>query len=97
MNRISGDTIFVTADLDATSGMIAVNRKGQVLSVSIDETNIIPYVTGTLRNIELAFRLATRNNLPGAEGLVIERFNQCLQTGNFSEAAKIAATSPKVL
>lgn len=31
MNRISGDTIFVTADLDATSGMIAVNRKGQVV------------------------------------------------------------------
>jgi clathrin heavy chain len=30
MNRISGDTIFVTADLDATSGLIAVNRKGQV-------------------------------------------------------------------
>jgi clathrin heavy chain len=30
MNRISGDTIFVTADHDATSGLIGVNRKGQV-------------------------------------------------------------------
>lgn len=67
-----------------------------MLSVSVDENNIIPYITDTLKNIELAFRLATRNNLPGAEGLVVERFNQCLQTGNFSEAAKIAATSPKV-
>lgn len=50
-----------------------------------------------LNNIELAFRLATRNNLPGAEKLVLERFNQCIQTGNYSEAAKIAATSPNAM
>lgn len=30
MNRISGDTIFVTAEMEATSGLIGVNRKGQV-------------------------------------------------------------------
>jgi clathrin heavy chain len=97
MNRISGDTIFVTAELEATSGIIGVNRKGQVLSVSIDPDTIVSYITGTLRNTELAYRLATRNNLPGADGLVVERFNQCLQVGNYTEAAKIAATSPQVL
>ena len=32
MNRISGDTIFVTAAHDASSGIIGVNRKGQVCS-----------------------------------------------------------------
>jgi len=31
MNRISGDTIFVTAEHEATSGLIGVNRKGQVM------------------------------------------------------------------
>ncbi|KAI8917358.1 hypothetical protein BC831DRAFT_485343 [Entophlyctis helioformis] len=97
MNRISGDTIFVTADLEATAGIIGVNRKGQVLSVSIDEDNVIPYVLNTLRNPDLALRLATRNSLPGADSLVLERFNLFLQTGNFSEAAKIAATSPRGL
>ena len=30
MNRISGDTIFVTAPHEASSGIIGVNRKGQV-------------------------------------------------------------------
>lgn len=30
MNRISGETIFVTAPHEATSGIIGVNRKGQV-------------------------------------------------------------------
>jgi clathrin heavy chain len=30
MNRISSETIFVTAEYDATSGIIGVNKKGQV-------------------------------------------------------------------
>lgn len=30
MNRISGETIFVTCEHEATSGIIGVNRKGQV-------------------------------------------------------------------
>ena len=29
-NRISGDTIFVTASHEASDGIIGVNRKGQV-------------------------------------------------------------------
>ncbi|KAJ3294084.1 hypothetical protein HK104_003936 [Borealophlyctis nickersoniae] len=95
MNRISGDTIFVTAEMEATSGIIGVNRKGQVLSVSIDEEHIIQYILTTLNNPELALRLATRNSLPGADSLVVDRFNVCLQTANWSEAAKIAATSPR--
>jgi clathrin heavy chain len=66
------------------------------LSVSIDEDNMVPYIMRNLNNVELAFRLATRNSLPGADNLVLERFNQFLQTGNYGEAAKIAATSPRV-
>lgn len=30
MNRISSETIFVTAEYDLTSGIIGVNKKGQV-------------------------------------------------------------------
>ncbi|KAE8231202.1 hypothetical protein CF326_g3787 [Tilletia indica] len=37
MNRISGDTIFVTSEYEATSGIIGINRKDQVLSVTADE------------------------------------------------------------
>jgi len=33
MNRISGETIFVTTEHETTNGIIAVNKKGQVLSV----------------------------------------------------------------
>jgi clathrin heavy chain len=95
MNRVSADTIFVTADLDATSGIIGVNKKGQVLSVSVDEDKIINYVMKQLGNIDLAYRMAIRNSLPGADQMVVERFNQCWMTGNYAEAAKIAANSPR--
>ena len=44
MNRISAETIFVTAPHEPSNGIIGVNRKGQVLSVSVDEENIINYI-----------------------------------------------------
>ena len=96
MNRISGETIFVTAEHEATNGIIGVNKKGQVLSVNVDEQTIIPYILATLNNAELAFNLASRANLPGADDLYIKRYQQLFQSGQYSEAAKIAANSPRV-
>jgi clathrin heavy chain len=48
MNRISGETIFTTAEYELLSGMIGVNRKGQVLSVAVDDETIVSYVTRKL-------------------------------------------------
>jgi clathrin heavy chain len=44
MNRISGETIFTTAEYEQSHGIIGVNRKGQVLSVSVDEDTIVSYI-----------------------------------------------------
>jgi clathrin heavy chain len=96
MNRISGETIFVTAEHEASHGIIGVNKKGQVLSVSVDEQTIIPYILTTLNNTELAFKMASRANLPGADDLYIKQYQQLFQTGQYAEAAKIAANSPRV-
>ncbi|CAI9724428.1 clathrin heavy chain 1 isoform X1 [Octopus vulgaris] len=95
MNRISGDTIFVTAPHEPTNGIIGVNRKGQVLSVSIEEDNVVQYITTTLQNPDLALRLASRCNLPGAEDLFVRKFNNLFQNGQYAEAAKAAAGAPK--
>lgn len=95
MNRITSDTIFVTAPHEAVSGIIGVNRKGQVLSVSVDESHIVPYITNTLQNLDLAMRLAVRNNLPGAEDLFVRKFNELFNQGAYGEAAKIAASAPR--
>uniref|UniRef100_A0A670YUR1 Clathrin heavy chain n=1 Tax=Pseudonaja textilis TaxID=8673 RepID=A0A670YUR1_PSETE len=95
MNRISGETIFVTAPHEATAGIIGVNRKGQVLSVCVEEENIIPYITNVLQNPDLALRMAVRNNLAGAEELFARKFNALFAQGSYSEAAKVAANAPK--
>ncbi|KFM64868.1 Clathrin heavy chain 1, partial [Stegodyphus mimosarum] len=95
MNRISGDTIFVTAPHEATAGIIGVNRKGQVLSVSVEEENFIPYINNVLQNPDLALRMAVRNNLSGAEDLFVRKFNTLFTNGQYAEAAKVAANAPK--
>ncbi|CAL4160616.1 unnamed protein product [Meganyctiphanes norvegica] len=67
MNRISDETIFVTAPQESTNGIIGVNRKGQVLSVCLNEESIIPYINNVLQNPDLALRFAMRNNLGGTD------------------------------
>uniref|UniRef100_A0A671RCS8 Clathrin heavy chain n=1 Tax=Sinocyclocheilus anshuiensis TaxID=1608454 RepID=A0A671RCS8_9TELE len=95
MNRISAETIFVTAAHESTSGVIGVNKKGQVLSVCVEEENVVNYVTNVLQNPELALRLALRSDLPGAEELLTHKFNTLFSQGSYTEAAKVAASAPK--
>jgi clathrin heavy chain len=95
MNRISSETIFVTAPHETTGGIIGVNRRGQVLSVCVDEDNIIRYVNQILHNSDLALRIATRNNLAGAEELFVNKFQVLFTNGQYAEAAKVAANAPK--
>ncbi|KAM5263324.1 clathrin heavy chain 2 [Ctenodactylus gundi] len=95
MNRISADTIFVTAPYELTSGIIGVNKKGQVLSVCVEEDNIVNYATNVLQNPDLGLRLAVRSNLTGAEELFVRKFDTLFAQGNYAEAAKVAVTAPK--
>lgn len=48
----------------------------KVLSVSIDENNMIPFVTQQLQNPDLALRLAVRCDLPGQCDFLHSRFEQ---------------------
>lgn len=95
MNRISSETIFVTAPDSESSGIIGVNRKGQVLAVSVDESTIIPYLLQNPANAELAYKLASRGGLPGADNLYQQRFEGMLASGQYIQAAQIAANSPR--
>lgn len=69
--------------------------KGQVLSVALDEANVIPYLLQNPANSSLAVKLASRAGLPGADNLYAQQFDQLLNSGNYAEAAKIAANSPR--
>ena len=66
------------------------------MSVGVEEDNLIPYITSTMQNPDLALRIASRNNLPGAEDLFVRKFNTLFQAGQYNEAAKVAAGAPKV-
>ncbi|KAI1382048.1 clathrin heavy chain [Hypoxylon crocopeplum] len=95
MNRISSETIFTTcADSDST-GILGINRKGQVLFVSVDETTIVDYLLQNPANTEIAIKMASRAGLPGADQLYVRQFDQLFASGDFAGAAKVAANSPR--
>ena len=45
-----------------------------------------------MQNPDLALRIATRNNLAGAEELFVRKFNTLFQGGQYAEAAKVLST-----
>lgn len=55
----------------------------------------MPYILNVQRNPELALRIASRNGLPGADEIYVSRFQQLFASGNYPEAAKMAAKSPR--
>eukprot|EP00246_Nothoceros_aenigmaticus_P001174 TRINITY_DN1157_c0_g1_i1.p1 TRINITY_DN1157_c0_g1~~TRINITY_DN1157_c0_g1_i1.p1 ORF type:complete len:1698 (-),score=398.34 TRINITY_DN1157_c0_g1_i1:654-5747(-) len=94
-NRISPDPVFLTADAPSVGGFYAINRRGQVLQATLNEATIVPFVSGQLNNLELAVNLAKRGNLPGAENLVVQRFQELFSQMKYKEAAELAAESPQ--
>ncbi len=95
-NRISSETIFVTCPHPPTGGIMGVDRKGRVLLVTVDENTLVPYICNTLNNYELAIKLASKGDLPGADDIFQNQFNRLFQQGMYKEAAKVAADSPRV-
>jgi len=73
--RITDSLIFVAAKNPTTDGMICINKAGQVLSINVDEKNFIPYLMNVAKhipdNVGLAFKLAQRFHLPGADELFV--------------------------
>ena len=66
----------------------------QVLLLTLNMTNLVPYVTNVLRNSTLAMALAGRLGLGGADELYTSQFNEMLGRGDIEAAAKLAAASP---
>ena len=80
---------------EASGGIMGVNRKGQVLCVTVDEANVVPYICNQLKNFQLAIKMAVKSNLPGAEQLFMQQFNNLMNQSDFKGAAKLAAESPQ--
>lgn len=99
--RITDSLIFVATKNPNTDGMICVNKAGQVLSINVDENNFIPYLMNVAKhipdNVGLAFKLAQRYNLKGADELFVAQFNKLIMSQDYAGAAKVARDAPGTL
>lgn len=93
-NRISADPIFIASHQISTDGLVCINRKGQVLALSVDTRNIVNFLLTTLNDYSLALSVAGKNNLPGAENIFLEQFRSLMSQGKLKEAAAVAFRSP---
>ena len=94
--RFSQDPIFATCAHTSTNGVLGVTAgKGKVLSISLNEDNLIPFVMKVLKNRSLALKLSSRLGLSGADEMYTQQFEALLAAGNIKGAAEIAARSPR--
>ena len=95
LNRISEETVFTTAVDSDGKGVVVINKRGQVLHTTIKEDALIPYIMENPACAEIAYKLASKGGLPGADQLYQARFENLMQQANYTEAAKVAANSPR--
>jgi clathrin heavy chain len=92
--RITDQLIFVAVRNMTTDGMICINKAGQVFAINVEEQNLVKFVMGASHIPEsraLAFKMAAKYQLPGADDIFIHQFNSCLASGDYAGAAKTAA------
>lgn len=94
-NRISSETVFVCAPHKPSNGVLCVNRKGQVLLVSVNPETVVGFIANALNNKPLAIAFAARSGLPGADHLVSAVFDERFRAGDIKGAAVAARDSPK--
>ena len=96
--KITTSLIFTSVKNTKTDGCICINRDGQILAINVDEQNLISYImnkcTHITDNVGVAFKMAQRYSLPGAENLFMAQFNKFFGTGDYKSAAKIAREAP---
>lgn len=93
--RASQETIFISTSSAKTGGCIFANRKGAVMSVKVNEPVIVGYVMNSLpqlaNRVDIAFTLARRFGLPGADELFQRQFTTMFASGDYKGAAAVAA------
>lgn len=92
--KVTQDTVFVTCAQESTGAIFGITvRKGQVFRLQLNGPALVPYITSTLRDNDLAIKVAGRLGLPGAENLYMAEFERLIQTGDVVGAAKLVASS----
>lgn len=96
VNRITAEPVFTASSYNDGTGIITINKAGQVLAVEVAKDKIIPYVLDKLSDVNLALSLSSRGGFPGAENLFNQQFQNYLNQGDYTNAAKVAASSEQL-
>merc|ERR1712238_215174 len=96
--KITADTVFVTCAQESTGAMFGITvRSGKVFRVQMNGQALVPYIVSTLRDNDLAIKIAGRLNLPGAENLYTAEFERLMAGKEVLAAAKLVARSGTAL
>ena len=96
--RVTQETIFVTCAQETTGAIFGITvRRGAVFRLQLNGQTLVPYILNTLRDNDLAIKLAGRLNLPGAESLFAAEFERLMSQGQIAEAARVVAASGNAL
>ena len=98
--KISQELIVCSVRNHATDGMICINKSGQVLAINVDEANLVSYVMNAQHipdQKNVAFKLASRFGLQGADEIFLQQFQMALASSNYAEAARVAKDAPGTL
>ena len=99
--KISDDSCIASARNSKTGGIYVINKKGKLISVNVDNNNLLPYIMNYGKNIDdvsgLSLKLASRFSLPGAEKIFMANFKNHFSQGNYQEAARAARDAPNDL
>jgi len=96
--KITHDTVFCTCCQESTGAMFGITvRKGQVFRIQLNGQALVPYIVSTLRDNDLAIKVAGRLNLPGAENLYAAEFERLIGARDVVGAAKLVASSGTAL
>ena len=91
--QVTQYTFFVAGTHQENGGVVASDTTGRVVLFSIDEDNLVPYVTNVLSDMELGVKLASRFGLSGAGDIFKRQFQNLCTMGNIEGAIQLAVNS----
>mmetsp|Transcript_131666 Transcript_131666/g.366972 ORF Transcript_131666/g.366972 Transcript_131666/m.366972 type:complete len:745 (-) Transcript_131666:8-2242(-) len=93
--RFSQDAVFISAACREAGGCVCVNRKGTVLAMRLNESAVVGYISNNLVHVlnrqDIAFTLAKRFGLPGADDIFQRQFDKLFASQDYKGAATVAA------
>ena len=75
--RITDQLVVVSTRNTTTDGIICINKTGQVLAINVEENNLVKYIMNAQHipdQKNVAFKLAARFSLPGADEVFMAQF-----------------------